>query len=154
LSRILICGLGNTLNHDDGLGPCIISELETQVLSESIDLIDFGTSGFKCALSLENYEKVIFIDAIQMGKKPGQIYKINLSREDLLRSPSLSSFAVSLHESDLERILTTASLFNKYPKDVVIIGSEPENTTLGVGLSDRLEQAKPRIIELILSEVK
>jgi hydrogenase maturation protease len=154
LPEILICGLGNALKRDDGLGPCIIAELEKQVLPDDVNLIDFGTSGFKCALGIGDYDKVVFVDAIQTGKQPGHIYKINLSKQDLLNSPSLSSFAVSLHESDLERILTTAALLDSYPHEVVIIGCEPEDTTFGIGLSKKLEQAMPGIIDLVLTEVK
>ena len=154
MSEISICGLGNTLKHDDGLGPYIIAELEKRVLPDGVNLIDFGTSGFKCALGIGDYDKVIFVDAIQAGKQPGQIYKINLSRQDLLNSPSLSSFAVSLHESDLERILTTAALLNNYPREVVIIGCEPEDTDFGTGLSKRIERIVPGIIDLVLNEVR
>ena len=154
MSGILICGLGNTLKRDDGLGPCIITELEKRSLPDDVSLIDFGTSGFKCALGIGDYDKVVFVDAIQTGKQPGQIYKINLSRQDLLNSPSLSSFAVSLHESDLERILTTAALLNSYPREVVIIGCEPEDTNFGIGLSEKLEKSMPGIIDLVLAEVK
>jgi len=149
LSGILICGLGNTLKRDDGLGPYIITELEKQALPDGVNLIDFGTSGFKCALGIGDYDKVVFVDAIQTRKQPGQIYRIKLSRQDLLNSPSLSSFAVSLHESDLERILTTAALLDSYPNEVVIIGCEPEDTNFGIGLSERLEQSISEIIDLI-----
>lgn len=154
MSRILICGLGNTLKRDDGLGPCIIAELEKRALPDDVNLIDFGTSGFKCSLGIGDYDKVVFVDAIQTGKQPGQIYKINLSKQDLLNSPSLSSFAVSLHESDLERILTTAALLDNYPHEVVIIGCEPEDTTFGIGLSKKIEKIMPKIIDLALAEVK
>ncbi|UCG54828.1 MAG: hydrogenase maturation protease [Dehalococcoidia bacterium] len=152
MSKILICGLGNILKRDDGLGSCVISELEKRALPDNINLIDYGTSGFKCALGIGDYDKVVFVDAIQMGKKPGQTYKINLSKKDLLDSPSLSSFVVSLHESDLERILTTAAILDCYPNEVVIIGCEPADTSYGVGLSEILTKGFPKVINLILKE--
>jgi hydrogenase maturation protease len=152
LSKILICGLGNILKRDDGLGSCVVSELEKRELPNNISLIDYGTSGFKCALGIGDYDKVVFVDAIQMGKKPGQIYKINLSKKDLLDSPSLSSFAVSLHESDLERILTTAAILDCYPNEVVIIGCEPVDIKYGVGLSAVLKKVFHEIVKLTLEE--
>ena len=84
----------------------------------------------------------------------GQIYKINLLRQDLLNSPSLSSFAFSLHESDLERILATAALLDSYPRQVVIIGCEPKETTFGIGLSEEVKKAMNRVIDLVLAEVQ
>lgn len=154
MSRTLICGLGNPLKHDDGLGPCVIAELEKQTFPEDVSLVDFGTSGFKCALEIGGYDKVVFVDAIQMGKEPGQIYRINLSKQDLLNSPSLGSFAFSLHESDLERILATAALLDSYPREVVIIGCEPKETAFGIGLSEEVKKAINRVIDLVLAEVQ
>jgi hydrogenase maturation protease len=150
----LICGLGNILKCDDGLGHSVINELEKKALPDNITLIDFGTSGFKCALSIGDYDKVIFVDAIQAGKQPGKIYKMSLSRHHLMDSPSLSTFAISLHESDLERILTTAALLDSYPNEVVIIGSEPVDTSYRVGLSKKVKMVIPSIINNIMQEIE
>ena len=154
MSSILICGLGNVLKRDDGLGPRVISELEKRTLPKGVCLADFGISGFKCALEIGDYKKVIFIDAVQMEKKPGQVYRLYLSQQDLLQSPSLSDFSVSLHESNLERIMATASLLDRCPNEIVIIGCEPADTGFGVGLSQETEQSLDQIIELVLAEVQ
>lgn len=150
---MLICGLGNTLKRDDGIGPRVIDELEKRTLPKGVCLADFGVSGFKCALEIGDYNKVVFVDAVQMGKQPGQVYRIHLSQQDLLQSPSLSDFSVSLHESTLERIMATASLLGRCPNDVVIVGCEPSDTSIGVGLSQEAEQSLDQIIELVLAEV-
>jgi len=154
LTKTLICGLGNKLKRDDGIGPYVIEELGKQALPANISLADFGTSGFKCALEIGKYDKVIFIDAIKAGKQPGEIHKITPNKEDLLDSPSLSSFAVSLHESDLERILATATLIENYPKEVVIIGCEPKDISFGLTLSEEVSKAIGKIITLVLKEVQ
>jgi hydrogenase maturation protease len=154
LSKILICGLGNKLKGDDGIGPFVVEELERRALPPDVDLIDFGTSGFKCALEIGRYDKVIFIDAIEAGEQPGQIHRIRLKKEDLLDSPSLSSFAISLHESDLEKILATAALLNNYPREVVVIGCEPKDISFGLDLSREAKQAINKIIALALEEAR
>jgi hydrogenase maturation protease len=154
LTKILVCGLGNKLKRDDGLGPHVIEELERHDLPGSVCLIDFGISGFKCALEIGDYDKVIFIDAIDAGKAAGEMYRIRLGREDLLESPSLSSFAVSLHESDLERILATAALLDTYPGEVVIFGCQPADISFGLGLSRMVKKAADNIINLTLAEVE
>jgi len=154
LSRILICGIGNRLKKDDGIGPYLIEELEKRVLPPNVSLMDFGTSGFKTALEIGKYDKVIFVDAIQRGEQPGQIYRITLSKEDLWQSSSLSSFTISLHESDLERILATAALIDNYPKEVVILGCEPKDLSFGLSLSQEVKKQVSKIIDLILDEIK
>ena len=153
MPKVLICGLGNPLKLDDGIGPSVITELEKHELPEDVDTADFGISGFKCALGIADYDKVVFVDAIQMGKEPGKIYRIALTEQELLESPSLNSFTFSLHESDLEMILATAALLGSYPKEVVIIGCEPKSSGYGVGMSEEVEQARDEIIEYVLREI-
>ncbi len=146
--------MGNKLKKDDGIGPYLIEELEKRVLPSNVSLMDSGISGFKVALEIGKYDKVIFVDAIQRGKQPGQAYRITLSKEDLSRSSSLTSFTVSLHESDLERILATTALIDNYPKEVVVIGCEPKDLSLGLSLSREVKKAVSKIIDLILDEIK
>ncbi len=141
--------MGNPLKRDDGLGPCVIAELEKQTLPEDVSLADFGTSGFKTALEIGNYDKVIFVDAIRQDNQAGKVYRTVLQKQDFLESPSLSSFAVSLHESDLERILATAGLIDSYPKEVVILGCEPEDLSFGIGLSEKVKESVSKIIDLV-----
>ena len=71
-----------------------------------------------------------------------------------MRSPKLSDFSVSMHETDLERIMATAAVLNIYPEVVVIVGCEPSDTTVGLGLSKPVEEAVPGVINLIMQELK
>jgi len=154
LARILVCGVGNKLKRDDGLGPRIIEELENKVDQPGVDLADYGISGFKCALKLEGYQKVIFVDAISLpGSAPGRLHRLKITKDKLMRSPRLSDFSVSMHESDLERIMATAAVLNIYPDEVVIIGCEPADTAVGLGLSKPVEEAVPKVIDLVLQEL-
>jgi len=150
-----VCGVGRKLNRDDGLGPFVIEQLETQVMPNGVDLADYGISGFKCALKLEGYQKVVFVDAISLpGSKPGRLHRLKISKDKLMRSPKLSDFSVSMHETDLERIMATAAVLNIYPDEVVIIGCEPSDTSVGLGLTERVEAAVPKIIDLVLQELQ
>jgi hydrogenase maturation protease len=152
--KILVCGVGNKLKGDDGLGPFIIEKLEHERLPDNVETADFGISGMKCALTLEGYEKVVFVDAISLpGSQPGRLHRIKISQQDVLNSPNLSAFSVSLHETDLERILATAAVLNIYPQDVVIVGCQPADTTVKLGLTQQVEQAVPEIIDMIKAEL-
>ena len=154
MARILVCGVGNKLKRDDGLGPFVIEQLETQVMPQGVDLADYGISGFKCALKLEGYTKVVFVDAISLpGSEPGRLHRLKISREKLMKSPRLSDFSLSMHETDLERIMATAAVLNIYPDEVVIIGCEPSDTAVGLGLTKPVKAAVPGIIDLVLKEL-
>ncbi len=155
MARILVCGVGNKLKRDDGLGPHVVEELENKIAQPGVDLADFGISGFKCALKLEGYDKVIFVDAISLpGSKPGRLHRFKITKDKLMKSPKLSDFSVSMHETDLERIMATAAVLNIYPEEVVIVGCEPETTVVGLGLSKAVEAAVPQVIDMVLRELQ
>ena len=155
MTRTLICGVGNKLKRDDGLGPFVIEQLETQTMPPGVDVADYGISGFKCALKLEGYNKVVFVDAISLpGSKPGRLHRLKINKERLMKSPKLSDFSVSMHETDLERIMATAAVLNIYPDEVVIIGCEPSDTAVGLGLTKSVADAVPGIIDLVMQEIK
>jgi len=151
--RILVCGLGNQLKGDDGLGPHVIAELEGKGLPADVGLMDFGISGLKAVLEIGKYDRVILVDAVKAGGRPGEIYRTTLSKEDLLSSPSLSSFTISLHEVSLEGLLVTAALLDSYPQEVILIGCEPKDLSFGLHLSKEVEGAVGQIIDLILDEL-
>ncbi|MCL2615184.1 MAG: hydrogenase maturation protease [Dehalococcoidia bacterium] len=154
MTRILVCGVGNKLKKDDGLGPLIAEELDNVELPPGVDVADFGISGFKCALKLEGYHKVVFVDAISLpGSEPGRLHRLKINKEALMRSPRLSDFSVSMHETDLERIMATASVLNIYPEEVVIIGCEPADTAVGLGLTPSVEAAVPQVLQMVMQEL-
>lgn len=155
MTRILVCGVGNKLKRDDGLGPFVVEQMENHTIPAGVDLADFGISGFKCALKLEGYDKVVFVDAISLpGSEPGRLHRLKINKEVLMRSPKLSDFSVSMHETDLERIMATAAVLNIYPQEVVIIGCEPADTAVGLGLTKAVQDSVPRIIDLVLQELQ
>jgi hydrogenase maturation protease len=155
LNKVLICGVGNKLKGDDGLGPFVVERLEEEgSLPPGVDLADYGISGFKCALKLEGYQKVIFIDAFSLpGSEPGRLHRLEVTKERLMNSPKLSDFSLSMHETDLERIMATAAVLGIYPDQVVIVGCQPADTTVRLGLTAAVEKAVPEIIRLVKAEI-
>lgn len=149
VARLLVCGLGNRLKRDDGLGPCVIAALAQRDLPKGVSLEDFGTWGFRAALMIGDYDKVIVVDAIQAGSSPGQVYRIVL--EDRSYKPKL--FALSPHESDLEQILAMATSIGRGPQEIVIIGCEPQDLSWGLEMSAEVQAAMAKVIEQVLTEI-
>jgi hydrogenase maturation protease len=152
--KTLICGFGNSLRRDDGLGAYVIDQLAERELPDYITLRDFGTSGFRAALEIGYYDRVIVIDAIRAGGKPGTLYRMVFGYENIVSNDLPGSFAISLHEVGLEKALTTAFFAGRFPKEVVILGCEPEDVSFGLALSEIVEGASKRLLELVVSEIE
>ncbi|MFQ6003266.1 MAG: hypothetical protein ACE5KJ_05925, partial [Candidatus Zixiibacteriota bacterium] len=59
---------------------------------------------------------------------------------------------LSLHEMGLMECLAALENEGK-PRDVVIIGVEPDSIDWGLQLSSRLQQKLPEIVKVVLSEI-
>lgn len=153
--KILIAGVGNLLKCDDGLGPEVVAKLNQTKLPPHVDVMDLGTSGMDILHCSRNYNRIIFIDAVRLGKSVGTVYRIEprevkeVVDEDLRRM-----IYASMHEVDLEKVIAIGRRLGDMPKDILIIGCEPEDTTtMKIGLTEKVNSAVPRIIQLILQEV-
>ena len=151
MKNTLICGVGNKLYGDDGLGPYIVELLEEKDdIPDNVRVADFGISGFKCALTLSDYDRVIFVDAISLpGSEPGKPHLLRLTEDQLRHSPNLGNLNVSMHETDLVKILATASVLGFYPQEVIIIGVEPEDASVREGLTETVKSKIPQIVDAI-----
>ena len=151
--KTLICGFGNSLRSDDGLGSYVIDQLAERELPDYITVRDFGTSGFRAALEIGNYDRVILIDAIRAGGKPGTLYRMVLGYEEIVNNNPPGPFVISLHEVGLEKALAAAFFYGRFPEEVVILGCEPEDVSFGLTLSKIVKGSAKRLMELVISEI-
>lgn len=112
----------------------------------NVDLIDIGTAGLSMAKILEDYDAVIFIDAIRMGNKPGEIYEFEIKIDDI---PKKMDISFSFHDSKIEELISFSKSINSLPDKVFIIGCEPKEISLGIELSDELKLKVKSVVERI-----
>nr|WP_320162494.1 coenzyme F420-reducing hydrogenase, FrhD protein [uncultured Methanoregula sp.] len=147
-SEIVIAGCGNPLFADDGFGPAVIEEMEKLSLPDNVTIIDAGLGGPHFIFTLldpEVTKKLIIVDIADFGAEPGQITK--LRPEDLPPGAYKDAHSWDLTEP-LQRI--------KDQIEVTIIGVQPARVTapeFELGLSDELEKAIPKTIQVILEVI-
>ncbi len=144
---ILILGVGNTIQTDDGVGVHVIEEMRKNPLPKDTDLFDGGTLGYDLLGAIEGRKKVIVIDTVKGQQSPGTLYKF--SPEDV---PNDNNYD-SLHQLGIIEAIRLAGLQNKAPDLTVIIGVEPEIIDWGLSLTDTVKKKIPRIIEMVMEEV-
>jgi hydrogenase maturation protease len=59
----------------------------------------------------------------------------------------------SLHQVGLLETLRLGELVNCKPKETVVIGVEPQDTALGIGLSPVVAAAVEKAVQLVLLEI-
>ena len=149
MKRVLILGLGNPLLGDEGIGLRAVEELKGLELPDGVTVAEGGTTGLGLVSLMEGYQRVIVVDAADMGHPPGRVVRFTPSEAQLKTAEA----PLSLHQIGLGEALALADALEVAPAELVIIGVQPHRVEMGAGLSSEVEGAIPQIIRIILDEL-
>ncbi len=141
---ILVLGIGNILMKDEGVGVHAIKYMESREMPENTKLLDGGTGGFHILSILQEYSKIIMIDATLDKQKEGSLKVIE---------PKFSSDfpkALSSHDIGLKDLIESSILLDTFPKIYLITVSIVDIQTLDLNLSDNIKKVLPDIYKLVL----
>ncbi|HHT9120988.1 MAG TPA: hydrogenase maturation protease [Candidatus Hypogeohydataceae bacterium YC41] len=145
LPMVAVIGIGNPLLGDDGVGVEVIKEMERLALPKHIRLYDGGVGGFSLLGLMEGHREAIFVDALEMGLKPGSIRQLDMEKLKALK-PQLR---YSLHEVSLKECLPLLQLLDN-PVKISVIGIQPKTVSPGLGLSPEVRDSIPYVIKTVL----
>jgi coenzyme F420 hydrogenase subunit delta len=141
--RVLVLGVGNVLFGDDGFGPAAVDYiLKNCTVPDDAYFMDVGTGAgdvlFTVGLSPQKPERIIILDAVDMKRKPGEIFELSI---DELPSHKMTDF--SLHLFPAANLLK--ELKEQMGVEVIILACQAEMIpdSVNPGLSQSVKQALP-----------
>ena len=146
---ILILGIGNPLMGDDGAGIEAIEMLKKKELPAGVSVQEAGVPGWGLPSWFEGHSKVILVDAVQMGARPGDWKRFRANDLHLV----MEDGALSLHQPDLACGLTLAQALDLLPADLVLYGIEPAQITAGAAISPEVQSTLSDIVENIMKDL-
>jgi hydrogenase maturation protease len=147
--RITVIGLGTPLMGDDGLGLVALERLRAEYdLPAEVELMDGGTWGMSLLPTIEDADRLLFIDAINTGAAAGT--EIVLTRDEI---PRYLSTKVSPHQVDLRDVLALAEFRGTLPQDTIAIGLQPDRVEMYVGLSPALEHRLDGLMATVVRQL-
>ncbi|MFO0838583.1 MAG: hydrogenase maturation protease [Phycisphaerae bacterium] len=144
----LLLGVGNVLRRDDGVGVHAVRRLAELRLGGLFQAYDAGLCGMEVAPMLERRDRLVVIDAIDAGARPGTIY---LTKPEWLR-PAVRT-GVSLHDLHLLDALDEVRFLRRGPRHVRIVAVQVADVSPGVGLSPAVARAVPAVLRIALREL-
>ena len=144
----LILGLGNPLRGDDGIGPRVIEEVTRRGLPEGVSSLDGGTGGLDLLNVLEGWERVVIVDAADVGREPGQFVRFTPEQARFVETADPHS----LHRAGLGEALALANALGQSLPEMTIFGVQPARVDWGQGLSPAVEAAIPALADAVLEE--
>jgi hydrogenase maturation protease len=131
--RILVAGVGNIFLGDDGFGVEVVRRLAGRELPQVVEVVDFGIRGMDLAYALqEDYEVVVFVDAIPRGEEPGTVYLIEPEIEED------GEVTLDTHGMDPVKVIKLARALGAKPKRTLVVGCEPQVVVSGEDYDDML----------------
>ena len=144
--KTLILGFGNPILTDDGVGIRIAHKIKEE--NPYLEVIETSEAGIVLIDHVAGYDKLVIIDSIKTGEKPGELYKLEL--EDLKPAAYFSSS----HGIDIATAFKLGdSLGYKMPKHISLYAVEiRDNTTFGEECTEEIEKRIPFITKQIIEE--
>jgi hydrogenase maturation protease len=142
----IVFGLGNVLMGDDGFGPSVIKAFEDAYdAGPDVLVADVGTPGLDLMPWLADVDRVIVVDTVKSNLPPGTMRIFD--KADVLRRPP--SVRVGPHDPGLSDALSTLELAGRAPRELALVGVEPDRIEMAVQLSPAVRDAVPLAVETI-----
>lgn len=142
-NKILILGIGNVLMGDEGVGVHAIKELEKETFPPNVTLLDGGTGGFHLLEYLQEYPRIIMIDATMDGKPAGTL--------SLIEPKFATDFPKSLsaHDIGLRDLIESTAVLGELPKMYLITVTIDSIQSMQMELSPEIEKQIPAVVERV-----
>jgi hydrogenase maturation protease len=140
--RKVVLGLGNILNRDEGLGIQALKLLDTQLGEHpEVELLDGGVLGLNLLMIVEDCSHLLILDAVDAKKAAGTL--IELTKEEI---PLYAGVKLSQHQVTFQEVLGLANIRGNLPEKLHLIGIQPEDLSIGLGLSPLVEGSLPQVV--------
>ncbi|MDI6849687.1 MAG: HyaD/HybD family hydrogenase maturation endopeptidase [Candidatus Saccharicenans sp.] len=141
--KIVVLGLGNILNRDEGAGVYALRKLEAimpEDWKQRVELIEGGVLGLDLLPYVEKASRLLILDAVEAGGNPGEMVEF--------KNKEINTFfagKISWHQLGFQEVLEVARVRGKYPEEVLLIGVIPGAIGIGLSLSRAVEKTAGRM---------
>lgn len=151
--KVLIAGMGNQLQGDDGFGVAVAQLLAARDLGGDVTVREFGIGGIHLVQELlSGYDALLIVDAVDRRSKPGTLHVLEPKVPELPSLPfeQRRDFLADTHWADPGRVLILAKALGVLPRRVLVVGCQPEELQdLSPALSATVERTLPRALTVI-----
>jgi hydrogenase maturation protease len=149
VKKTLVLGLGNILLGDEGVGVRVVERLqELYHFPPEVQVLDGGTLALDLLPYVEDADRLLVIDALEMGAEPGTVARLEGDQV-----PAFLSVKISPHQMGLADLLAAARLRNFYPQELVLWGVQPGAMSVGLELSGPVAAQVEVLVDRVLVEL-
>ncbi len=156
--KVLVVGVGNVLQGDDGFGVEVVKRLASREdLPLGVTVLETGIGGMSLVQELFNgYDTLIVVDAVDRGGVPGTTYLLEAEVPNLAELPydQREDFRTDMHLATPSRAFVMSKALGVLPPSVYILGCQPQLIDdLILGLSEPVQLAVEPSVERLIHEL-
>lgn len=144
----LVLGIGNADRGDDAVGLVVARRLRGRVPA-GVVVREHGGDGAALLDAWHGFERVILVDALRAGQKPGVLLRLDASLAPL---PARLGGA-STHLLGVAEAVELARVLGQLPDTMVVFGIEGAQFAHGAGLSPQVAAAVEPAVARVLAEL-
>lgn len=146
---VLILGVGNIILSDEAVGVRAVEALISAYdLPLGVQALDGGTSSMEMLDEIANLDLLVVVDALKAGKPQGTL--LRLAGDEV---PVFFRQKLSPHQIGLSDVLASLEFAGCRPKDMVVIGVEAENFSLGLEMTPLIAARVPELVTMVVAEL-
>ena len=144
-----VVGLGNLVHADDGVGVHLIQRLigDARVPAD-VRLMDGGTQGLALLPHISGCDRLLVVDAIDVGEAPGTLLRLEGKACETLHGKP------SVHQLGFADMLIALRLLGDEPPEVVLLGVQPLSTDWSADLTEPVEKALKPLADLVIAQLE
>ncbi|MFZ0592813.1 MAG: HyaD/HybD family hydrogenase maturation endopeptidase [Bryobacteraceae bacterium] len=148
-TETIVLGIGNVIHSDDGAGVHAARMLhEDARLPQCTTVIEGGTLGLELLPYLQDVHRLLLLDAIDIGEKPGTILRLSGNEVYDLKG------SWSVHQLGVADLLAALRLVRSQEPEITILGIQPGSTEWGTDLTPEVNGALPALVDAAIAEMQ
>ena len=147
-ASIVIIGMGNEFQGDDGIGPFVVRELRARDLPPDVVCL-LCKEGLALMELWRDKQIAILVDAANSGARPGSVFRFEVQ----VASPLKPSFRGTTHNYGLPEAIELGKALKVLPRHLIVYGIEGKSFGVEMGLSPEVEGAAEGVVQSIVKEV-
>ncbi len=145
----LVLGLGNLVHADDGVGIHAIQRLQRDSrVPAGVVLIDGGTQGLNLIPHISGCQRLLVIDAVDVGKEPGTLIRLEGSALETLPGKP------SVHQLGFADLMIALKLLGESPEEVVVLGVQPQFTEWSAELTAPVRETLDELLAVAIAQLE
>ena len=122
MNEILVAGIGNIFQGDDGFGVEVVARLARRPLPDGVKVVDFGIRGIDLTYALlDGYGAAVLIDTMQRGEAPGTVSVIEPEPAD----DDPADLTLSPHDLDPAKVVRFVRALGGACPRLLVLACEP-----------------------------